>query len=79
MERCPNCRARYAGGNECRRCGMDLALLLQIETRTRAWEQIAVCHIAQNDLPKAERALGHALRLHKSVMVRALLGFVRRR
>jgi hypothetical protein len=31
MERCPNCRARWESGENCRRCGMDLAPLLACE------------------------------------------------
>ena len=31
MQRCPNCRARYCGGDQCRRCGMTLTPLLTLE------------------------------------------------
>ncbi len=30
MERCPNCKARYRGGESCHRCGIELTYLLQI-------------------------------------------------
>jgi len=31
MERCPNCKARYHGGETCHRCGMELTRLLEID------------------------------------------------
>lgn len=54
MERCPNCRASYQQGAECRRFGMDLSLLLAIESQAQALELTAVRQIAENDLAGAE-------------------------
>ena len=31
MQRCPNCKARYRGGEACHRCEMELTRLLEIE------------------------------------------------
>jgi hypothetical protein len=32
MKRCPACNARYRGKEECHRCGMNIAPLLEIKT-----------------------------------------------
>ena len=31
MQRCPNCKARYRGGQVCHRCEMELTRLLEID------------------------------------------------
>lgn len=76
MEQCPHCRARYRGGTECYRCGMDLSLLLQIEERAQAWERIAVKRLASGDLAQAEVAVARALALQRRPLAVALQGFI---
>jgi hypothetical protein len=77
MERCPNCRASYKGGQECRRCGMKLGGLLAIEAQARAREWIAIQQIAADNLSGAEQTLIQSLRLRTSPLAERLLGFVR--
>ena len=77
MERCPNCRASYKGGQECRRCGMKLGGLLAIEAQARAREWIAIQQIAADNLAGAEQTLIQTLRLYASPLAERLLGFVR--
>ena len=76
MERCPNCRASYKGGQECRRCGMKLSGLLAIEAQARAREWLAIQQIAADDLAGAEQTLIQTLRLCASPLAEQLLGFV---
>lgn len=77
MERCPNCRARYKDGQECRRCGMKLGGLLVIEAQARAREWLAIQQIAADNLAGAEQTLIQTLRLCTSPLAERLLGFVR--
>ena len=77
MERCPNCRASYKGGQECRRCGMKLSGLLAIEAQARAREWLAIQQIAAGNLAGAEQTLIQTLRLYASPLAERLLGFVR--
>ena len=77
MERCPNCRASYKGGQECRRCGMKLGELLAIEAQARAREWLAIQQIAADNLAGAEQTLIQTLRLCASPLAERLLGFVR--
>ncbi len=77
MERCPNCRASYKGGQECRRCGMKLDGLLAIEAQARAREWLAIQQIAADNLAGAEQTLIQTLRLCTSPLAERLLGFVR--
>ena len=77
MERCPNCRARYKEGQECRRCGMKLGGLLAIEAQARAQEWLAIQQIAADNLAGAEQTLIQTLRLYASPLAERLLGFVR--
>jgi len=35
MTRCPVCNARYRGKDQCHRCGMKIAPLLEIKTRAQ--------------------------------------------
>jgi hypothetical protein len=76
MERCPNCRASYKGGQECRRCGMKLGGLLAIEAQARAREWLAIQQIAADNLAGAEQTLIQTLRLYASPLAEQLLGFV---
>jgi limonene-1,2-epoxide hydrolase len=36
MKNCPACNARYRGKDQCHRCGMELASLLDIKTRAQS-------------------------------------------
>lgn len=65
MERCPNCRARVSGQPECRRCGMDLRLLLATEQAADARLREAVARLANGDRAGAVEALRAARRLRR--------------
>jgi hypothetical protein len=78
MDRCPNCRARWDGGETCRRCGMDLAPLLVVEQATEGLLARAVAQLARGDSPGAIRTLAKAQGLSAEPLVRHLEGFARR-
>jgi hypothetical protein len=61
MDRCPNCRARYSGGRECQRCGMELSALLWIEAQAEAWERFAIERLTAGDRKGAKVAAAEAL------------------
>lgn len=50
MERCPNCRAHSPGIEQCRRCGMDLTLIQEMEAAAKRLTQTALQLLAQNTL-----------------------------
>ena len=60
MDRCPNCRARRDDGNICRRCGMDLAALLDVEQAAEALTARAVGQLALGQSDAAVRTLAKA-------------------
>lgn len=76
MDRCPNCKARYQGGDSCRRCGMDLHRLLEIETQVHSLERAAVQKILDQDAFAAEDLLQAALALQYSPSAKCLLDFI---
>jgi hypothetical protein len=75
MERCPNCRARYQGGERCRRCGMELGALLASEQGADALVRRALAALAEGDQDKARAALTRARALRHDPLTDALLGF----
>jgi len=77
MQRCPNCRARYRGGENCPRCGMELSALIRLETRVQQLQRAAVHSMCQGDCSSAQTILQQALGLQATPMVVSLLGFAR--
>jgi hypothetical protein len=76
MERCPNCRARYDGSDRCRRCGMELGLLVATGRAADALLRDAIAAIAVDDLPAAEHALRHSVSLKRGPLAEALLALM---
>lgn len=76
MERCPNCHARWDGGETCRRCGMDLRHLLRIEQQAERSLAAAVAHWSSGDQDGALQAAATALLLQRSDLAAALHGFI---
>ncbi len=77
MEHCPNCRARTKGENECYRCGMDLSVLLTIESELENRYRVSVERIARGDFKGAEQVLKRVLGLRSDPFAHSLLGYVR--
>jgi len=59
MKRCPACNARYRGKDECHRCGMKIAPLLEIKTRAHNHFKQAIQSYCVHDY---ERMYTHARR-----------------
>lgn len=78
MDRCPNCRARYQGEPQCRRCGMDLSALLWIEAQAEAWERFAVDRLRAGDLKGAQVAATESLARQHRPLALMLREFVDR-
>lgn len=76
MDRCPNCRARYDGARECRRCGMELERLVQIETAAEGKLVDAVAAMVAGQGAKASAALRQAQALKSDPLGAALLRFI---
>ena len=75
MERCPNCRARWDGSTSCRRCGMDLDLLIAAERAAEHLVARGIAHLAVADPAHARRELTLALALHRTDFAELLLDF----
>ena len=75
MHRCPNCNARCDGNDTCRRCGMDLSLLLRTEAAAAKLLQAGITGLAANDPATARIALRRSLALQHSALAEALFGF----
>ncbi len=75
MERCPNCRARYQDNTECRRCGIDLSLLLTVERVADRLLRDALARLAAGDPRKAAATLTHAMTLRRDPFLDLLVGF----
>jgi len=77
MERCPHCRARLdSGQQECRRCGMELALLWELVAAATRLEQTAARALRDNDRQGAMALLGKRHQLRQDVFVGKLLAFL---
>ena len=76
MERCPNCRARIQEDPICRRCGMDLALLLTVEAAATERLRAAVRRLVAGDAPAASTALRQSLALRRDPLTASLLGLL---
>ncbi|CAM4141605.1 hypothetical protein VRRI112168_15690 [Vreelandella rituensis] len=75
MQHCPNCRARYREGSTCRRCGMELELLLKSEQASQYYLTAGICAMATNDRHVAMAHLKRAYQLTHDPLASALLGF----
>jgi Flp pilus assembly protein TadD len=77
MQRCPNCNARCDGNSICRRCGMDLTLLIRAERAAARLARQALTQLAAEDTTSAERTLREAQALHRTPRAEQLLGVIR--
>jgi predicted amidophosphoribosyltransferase len=77
MDRCPNCRARLDGSEQCRRCGLELKLLHAVDRSSEAAVARALHRLAEDDRTGAIRELKQAQALSGSAFVSALLAFAR--
>ncbi|MEA3641161.1 MAG: hypothetical protein VBE63_14640 [Lamprobacter sp.] len=80
MERCPNCRARLDEAETCRRCGMELGLLLATERAAEHWLRIGIAEFVKDEEPAAaEQALRRVLSLRRDPLAKSLLGLLYQR
>lgn len=79
MERCPNCRARSDGSANCRRCGMELTLLLRTERAAEQRLREAGSALDAGHQDEALRALRQSLELKHAPLAEHLLEFLENR
>ncbi|MBK5938658.1 hypothetical protein [Halochromatium roseum] len=79
MERCPNCRARLDEAEICRRCGMELGLLLATERAAEHWLRIGIAEFVKDESAAAEQALQRVLSLRRDPLAESLLGLLYQR
>ena len=75
MDRCPSCRARVDGADNCRRCGMSLVLLYKIEEAADARLATALDQLLSDDAAAAAASLRRLLALRRDPLAELLLGF----
>jgi len=78
MERCPNCRARWDESVICRRCGIELAKLIEVKQAAERLTRLGVAHLTVGDAAAARDDLSRALGLRREPFAEMLLGFTRR-
>lgn len=78
MERCPNCRARRDDGATCRRCGMDLSRLIEVEQAAERLTAQSISRLVLGDPARARGDLIRALRLYRAPLAELLVGFARK-
>ncbi len=76
MKRCPNCRARYKGGESCHRCGMDFKWLLDIEKSALSLRPAIARALYENDYKQAKKLLGQHQQLIKDPVMDSLALFL---
>ena len=77
MERCPNCRARWDGGEHCRRCGLELVSLLAAEHAAHRLIARALARLAAGEAKAALSDLSRARGLYNEPFIHLLHGFAR--
>lgn len=77
MERCPNCHARGDGNVACRRCGMDLAALIEVEGAAERLTILSIAHLAADDPVAARGELTRVLGLRRAPFAELVLGFAK--
>jgi len=75
MERCPNCRARREEGSTCRRCGLELDKLLQVEAAAERSTLRGIEHLAGGHPKAATADLAAAQDLRRTPFAGLLLCF----
>lgn len=78
MERCPQCRARLKNSTSCGRCGVDLQLLMAVETEAEMMARKAVASLKAGDIEATRQQAEHANQLHATLFHQTLLAFSRR-
>ncbi len=81
MQRCPTCRAGYAGGTECYRCKTDLSGILGVEREAERCRIQAAQALARRNLAMAAGYADRGLFLHRSpamLRVAAMVALARR-
>ena len=73
LERCPGCRARWAQGPTCLRCGCDLTLVRRAEAQAHRLIVRAVHAWAQGDLREAIASARAASVLEHSLLAKGVL------
>ena len=68
METCPTCGAAWSGAPDCRRCGSDLRLLLEVEAAARGQAARALAALATGDLAGALAAAAVAGLLNMALL-----------
>ena len=77
MERCPNCRARWDESMICRRCGMELGRLIEVEEAAERLTLRGIMLLATGDPATAADDLALAQGLRRTPFAETLLGFAR--
>lgn len=75
MDRCPNCKARWDGNATCRRCGMVLSTLLQVERAAENLTIRGITKLVAAETREAKTDFNRALGLLRTPFGELLSGF----
>lgn len=76
MTRCPLCRARYRGGDSCRRCRADLSILSALEHNAGQQAHLAVQQLLAGKMDQADYHAHRAKKQHVTRFHSLLCAFV---
>jgi len=76
MKRCPNCKARYKGGENCHRCGMEFKWLLTIQDSALALRSAIIKALTNEDYVQARKLVRQHQQLIKDPLIDAIAIFL---
>jgi len=79
MERCPNCKARYSDGENCRRCGMEFKWLLSIQENASTLRLTIIQTLVDGDHTQARKLVQQHQQLIKDPLIDSIAIFLESR
>ena len=79
MERCPNCKARYSDGENCRRCGMEFKWLLSIQESALTLRLRIIKALINEDQTQARKLVQQHQQLIKDPLIDSIAIFLESR
>lgn len=77
MTRCPLCRARLAGADNCPRCGADLGRARAAREMASQYVERALACLAAGERQRARACVEQALWLHRTPLAEAMADWLR--
>ena len=76
MDRCPACQARLRQATQCRRCGSDLALPINIGLKAEKCCSQSLYYLQNKQYKMAQEKIQQAISLHSTPLFQQISGFI---